>query len=455
MTIHSWSGLGIRDSLSPRDIDTLSTKDLLVRRYNSTDTLIIDEVSMLSGNLLNLLDDLARAIRGLDVPFGGLQIVLVGDMFQLPPISRQSTEVDFAFGSQAWRDLDPQPCYLTEQHRQSGDALSEVLQAMRDGSFGQYHLDTLKSRMNVMHSNDVEPTRLYSHNVDVDAINAKRLAQIPGTVRAYQMEPKGPAPLVEPLKRGVLAPEHLELKVGAEVMFVANDQTQRYVNGTLGRVVELTATWPIVEITSTSRRITVEPHSWVYEEDGVTKAELRQIPLRLAWAITIHKSQGMSLDAAEIDLSRSFTPGMGYVALSRLRNIEGLYLRGLNSMALMMHESIFDFDVNLRRRSDQIGRDTEDFVPPSRTDTEMAAVHDTADLRQNLFEQLKAWRRSRAQSENLPAYVIAHDATLAEIAQRLPATTADLLNIRGMGTGKAVRYGEEILRIISSYQALE
>ncbi|WP_298445623.1 PIF1 family ATP-dependent DNA helicase, partial [Ferrimicrobium sp.] len=305
VTIHSWSGIGVRDHLTPNDLANLSSKDRLVRRYLTTDILIIDEISMLSGTFLTMLDQLVRTMRGTDEPFGGLQIVLVGDMFQLPPINRGSTEIDFAFQSNAWRDLDPLPCYLTEQHRQSGDELSEVLRAMRDASISQQHLAILNSRVGVRPTDDHEPTQLYSHNVDVDSMNTKRLARITGEARTYVMELRGPPAIVEPMRRGILAPDELTLKVDAEVMFVANDQNLRYANGSLARVVDLSEPWPVVELAVTSRRMSVEPHSWVLEEDGSKRAEIRQLPLRLAWAITIHKSQGMSLDAAEIDLSRS------------------------------------------------------------------------------------------------------------------------------------------------------
>ncbi|MHB8191037.1 MAG: HRDC domain-containing protein [Ferrimicrobium sp.] len=451
MTIHSWSGLGVRDNLTRKDIDALSSKNRLERRYVTTDVLVIDEISMLSGSFLDMLDSLARAIRGADIPFGGLQLVLTGDMFQLPPINKLSPDVDFAFHSSAWRDLDPLSCYLTEQHRQSGDALSEVLQAMRDGSFNSTHLESLNARMGVEHAGEFEPTRLYSHNVDVDSINAQRLALIAGATRNYEMDLLGPSVFIEPLQRGVLAPGHLVLKVGAEVMFVANDQAQRYANGSLGRVTDLTGTWPIVKLSSTSRLVTVEPHSWILEEDGKTKAEVRQLPLRLAWAITIHKSQGMSLDTAEIDLSRAFTPGMGYVALSRLRTISGLYLRGLNAMALNMNESIFDFDADLRRRSKRLAIDTEDFAAEPSNGHDRVPTLTKTPVDQDLLERLKIWRRTRAQVEALPAYVIAHDITLDKIAMETPKTTSELLRIKGMGAARVARYGEEIIEIITAH----
>jgi ATP-dependent exoDNAse (exonuclease V) alpha subunit len=132
-TIHSWSGLGIKDFLTEYDLERLSSTDRLVKRYNAADVLVIDEVSMLHGNRLNMVNQVAKRLRKSDKPFGGLQVILVGDLFQLPPVSRGSSEADFVHLSEAWEELSPKICYLTEQHRQIGDELLDLLEAMRRG----------------------------------------------------------------------------------------------------------------------------------------------------------------------------------------------------------------------------------------------------------------------------------------------------------------------------------
>jgi hypothetical protein len=152
------------------------------------------------------------------------------------------------------------------------------------------------------------------------------------------------------LKKSCLAPEKLELKVGAKVMFVKNNFDEGYVNGTLGTV-EHCGYEEIRVKTLNDQRINVERASWVIEEDGKIKAEINQYPLRLAWAITVHKSQGMSLDAAQIDLSHSFEKGMGYVALSRVRSLSGLFLKGFNEKALEVDEEVIDFDQKFKKLS--------------------------------------------------------------------------------------------------------
>jgi ATP-dependent exoDNAse (exonuclease V) alpha subunit len=444
-TIHSWSGLGIKDFLTEYDLERISKTDKLVKRYNAADVLVIDEVSMLHGQRLNMVNQVAKLLRKSDRPFGGLQVILVGDLFQLPPITRGSDMVDFAHLSEAWAELEPKVCYLTEQHRQIGDELLDLLEAMRRGEVNELHEAALQERLKEQRPGDLVVTRLYSHNMDVDSINQRHLKDIAEDGKVYQMQTNGQAPKIETLVKSVLAPETLELKVGAEVMFVANNFAAGFVNGTRGRVVAFTDNVPVVELAN-GREIKVERHSWKLEEDGKTRAEVAQLPLRLAWAITIHKSQGMSLDGAEIDLSRSFTPGMGYVALSRVRSMDGVYLAGINQMALSMHPLIFEFDADLRAASEALANITEDAEPekkPVKDEVDVPAPYDP-----ELFEKLKKWRTQRARAEGMPAYIVAHDSALEELARRKPQTEQALLGTKGFGKSKAEKYGPEILRIL-------
>ncbi|HUB92939.1 MAG TPA: HRDC domain-containing protein [Verrucomicrobiae bacterium] len=445
-TIHSWSGLGIRDSLTDWDRQGLTQNDRLTKRYNGADVLVIDEVSMLHGHRLDMVNEVAKLLRKSDEPFGGLQVVLVGDLFQLPPISRGSDASDFVHLSAAWTELSPKICYLTEQHRQTNDALLDLLEAMRRGDVSELHEAALSERLSASRPNDTVATRLYSHNIDVDSVNDRYLQNLTDESKVYVAQTTGQAAKVEQLQKSVLAPERLELKKGAEVMFVANNFSAGFVNGTRGRVVDFDGKAPVVEL-SGGREIKVEPHSWKLDEDGRTRAEVSQLPLRLAWAITIHKSQGMSLDAAEIDLSRSFTPGMGYVALSRVRSMDGVFLMGINQMSLAMHPMIFDFDIDLRAESETLANITEDAVDEPEVEyyVEISAPYD-----EELFEQLKAWRSERAQRDNLPPYIIAHNTVLEEIARHKPQTLQALLGVKGMGQGKLDRYGTELLAILTS-----
>lgn len=351
-TIHSWSGLGIAEELTEDDIRRYKRNDRVVDRYRMTDILVIDEISMLHGKRLDMVNDLAKALRKNPAPFGGMQVIIVGDLFQLPPVSRGTDILDFAHLSIAWQELDLVVCYLTEQHRQAefSDLLG-ILQAMRMGELMEVHKDILLKC--VLKDVPETVTRLYSHNVDVDSINKRHLDELKGKSKKFHMSDGGDRYKVEALKKNLLAPEHLELKVGAQVLFVANNFDEGFVNGTRGEVTGFTkeGSLPIVR-TLDGDKITVHRHKWIVKENDREVAFVKQIPLRLAWAITIHKSQGMSLDSAVIDLSKAFTPGMGYVAISRVRSLDGLFLAGLNDMALVMHRDIYELDEWLRNASE-------------------------------------------------------------------------------------------------------
>lgn len=447
LTIHSWSGLGVKDQLSERDIDLLAARDKLVKRFINTDVLVVDEVSMLNGQFLNLLNIIAKRLRSSQAPFGGMQIVLVGDMFQLPPVNRSGQAIDFAHCSDAWQELNPDICYLAEQHRQTGGGLLELLEALRAGELQDFHYDILRERIGVEPDDTEVLTRLYAHNADVDSINAAHLEDLEGYTGTYEMASKGASAKVDQLARGVLAPAILELKIGAEVMFVANDFSKGYANGSRGRVVSLGGDFPVVRLSSNGREVTVEPYAWQLIEDGRIRAEVFQLPLRLAWAITIHKSQGMSLDSAEIDLSRTFTPGMGYVALSRVRSLEGVYLKGMNTMALQLHPDIFTFDRTLRESSEILARITEPFVEPTVVNEKPASVTPN----EALLDKLKEWRRLQAEADNVPLYMVAHNALLDDIATVMPLDENSLLAVRGMGKAKLAKLGPEILAITNQF----
>lgn len=446
-TIHSWSGLGIKDALSDWDLERMRQTDKLVKRYNSTDILVIDEVSMLHGARLDMVNQVCKLLRENPAPFGGLQVVLVGDLFQLPPVSKYGEAVDFAYTSAAWRELSPQICYITEQHRQTavGDPLLDLLESMRRGDVNELHELSLRERLGVQPDQPATVTRLYSHNMDVDKINADHLRQLAGREYTYKMTLGGSHAKAESFAKALLAPELLKLKEGAEVMFVVNDYVKGFYNGSRGRVVDFENGQPVVEL-YTGKMITVESHDWSLEEDGKTRATASQLPLRLAWAITIHKSQGMSLDAAIIDLSRSFAPGMGYVALSRVRGMDGVYLQGINNVALALHPAVHEYDLQLRELSEALASITDD--APDEDDVPTVAIQPNAPT----LKALKDWRTDRAQKDSMPAYIIAHDKTLEDLAIIRPETPLQLRTVKGFGPKKAETYGPEVLAIIAKHK---
>ncbi len=351
ITIHSWSGIGIRKQLFPGDIaGIVKTKGTRIKK---TKILIIDEVSMLDAEMLDMVDAVCKAARESELPFGGIQVVVVGDFFQLPPV-RNSSEppAQFAFIATSWNKANFAVCYLSEQHRQDDDIFLSILSAIRSGTVSEYHGEHLNTRFATADSAEVAHlTKLFPHNANVDVLNETELKKLPAEEKVFIMETTGKANIVEALVRGCLSPEELVLKKGARVMCTKNNFEAGYVNGTLGMVIDFDEDGqPIIE-TRTGKKIAMEPVDWAVEENGQLLARITQIPLRLAWAITVHKSQGVTLDGAFIDLRRAFVEGQGYVALSRVKSLAGLYLAGYNAMALRVHPMIIEQDLVFRTAS--------------------------------------------------------------------------------------------------------
>lgn len=353
ITIHSWSGIGIKEELTQKDLERFAESKELKKRFSSTKVLIIDEVSMLSAIFFDNLNLVCKHMKQNKEPFGGIQIILCGDLFQLPPINKNSKKLSMIVHSDAWREMKTAICYLKEQHRQEvDDNLSLILNKIRAGEVGSEDSKELAKRITQQKQEGI--THLYSHNADVDFINEIELAKLDGEEKMFRTQQSGKRALVEVLLKSCLAPEELFLKIGAEVMFIKNDQSGRYANGTRGKVVNFQKEtgWPIVE-TTTGRLVVTEPDSWsIKDEKGQDVAEITQVPLRLAWAITIHKSQGMTLDSAFINLEKVFEYGMGYVALSRVKSLEGLHLEGFNQMSLRINPAIIKINQQLSKHSD-------------------------------------------------------------------------------------------------------
>ena len=394
-TIHSWSGIGIKDELSDRDLTNLSRKKFLADRLKDTAVLVIDEISMLHAKQLNLVSQVLKHIRKNDKAFGGIQVVVAGDFFQLPPIGSkgESNREKFAFMSEAWLDAKFHICYLSEQHRQVSEAanggldLDDILNQIRRQEVTFEAIAALENTYD--QSVDIKRTRLYTHNLNVNKINDKELALLDGEMMRFEATTTGDSKLVETLKKTVRTQDELVLKVGAKVMFIKNNAELGVSNGTMGELIGFAAVkiedkessdaligddssddideeaagektakakksaakkdkekpkskkpttqkMPVVRLNS-GREVIAEPEEWIIEDEtGEVLASYLQVPLCLAWAITIHKSQGMTLDAAEIDLSRTFELGQGYVALSRLKSLAGLQLLGMNDMSLQL-----------------------------------------------------------------------------------------------------------------------
>jgi len=353
ITIHSWAGIGIKENLSKRDLEKIAKTSYIKKRVEKAKILIIDEISMLEAQTFTLVDLVCKQIFQSKEPFGGLQVVVVGDFFQLPPIGKQA---EFAFKSVAWGKANFAVCYLTEQYRQDDESFLTMLSAIRANGFNNKHLQSIETRVIKFEQTPKDVTRIFSHNADVDRVNSQELAQLPGKAEFFYMFSRGQRNFVDNLKKGCLSPETLELKKDACVMFTKNNIKEGFVNGTIGKVIGFNEgnNYPIIQTTS-GEQIEVSPMEWTIEEHGSIKARIAQVPLRLAWAITIHKSQGMSLEGAVIDLQKTFEFGQGYVALSRVRRLSGLYLLGYNQKAFLTHPEMQNQDQVFRDKSQEVG----------------------------------------------------------------------------------------------------
>lgn len=473
ITIHSWSGIGIKDELTERDLSNLARKQFLADRLKDTAVLIIDEISMLHAKQLNLVNQVLKHVRKNDNPFGGIQVVVAGDFFQLPPIGSkgESNRDKFAFMSEAWLDAGFRICYLSEQHRQESAAadggldLDDILNQIRrqDVSF-----EAIAALENTFDQNvDIKRTRLYTHNLNVNKINDKELAALEGETRRFEASSVGESKLVDTLKKTVRTQDELILKVGAKVMFIKNNNELGVSNGTMGELIGFAAVkvddskakdkaksdtkadmaeddtiaiddedssktadkdkkakantkdkssaapkMPVVRLNS-GREVIAEPEEWIIEDEtGDVLASYEQVPLCLAWAITIHKSQGMTLDAAEIDLSRTFELGQGYVALSRLKSLEGLKLLGMNTMSLQLDplargadkrflELSSEADANYAMLDEKSLQQSHDkFVLKSGGTTSQAVIEAYAKLQKRRREQDKAQQNKKQKLGN-------------------------------------------------------
>ncbi|MDP1883802.1 MAG: PIF1 family DEAD/DEAH box helicase [Candidatus Moranbacteria bacterium] len=355
-TIHSWSGMGISETFNEADFAKLKKRGYQQERFKKTKVLIIDEISMLHAHQLDIVNSICKSFKEPFLAFGGLQVILCGDFFQLPPVTKSKEETRFVIESDAWREMDPKVCYLEEQHRQEDREMLKILNDIRSQSCDEKTKALLVSRANIEIGNTLRPTRLFTHNANVDAINALELGKIKGESKLFRMTENGNEYLVASVKKGCLAPEKLALKKGAVVMFVKNNFDRGYVNGTLGEVAGFDSKgMPIVDTVS-GKTIVATPEKWSIEENDESLASVSQIPLRLAWAITVHKSQGMTLDAVEMDLSKSFEYGMGYVALSRVRTLSGIKLLGINERALQVNPKVLALDKLLAESSQNNAR---------------------------------------------------------------------------------------------------
>lgn len=349
VTLHSWANLGIEDM----PIEQIAKKILSVKGINtrkkiqSTEILAIDEVSMLSMETFEKVDKLLRIVRDVDKPFGGVRLVLFGDFFQLPPVN----SINFCFESGVWEQAKIQTILLKEFFRQQDTRFIKLLNNIRFGSVNKDDIELLKTRFKLVDNSIIKPTILSTHNFFVEQVNYKYLNELNSKEVIYSAVFEGQKDKIEILKKNCIAKEYLNLKTGSQVMMLKNTyQKDGIINGSTGIVVDFSNKkhYPVVEFEN-GIRLTISPDVWEISTFNYNSGELEilatmtQIPLNLAWAITVHKSQGMTLDKAECDLKNSFVEGQVYVALSRIRDINGLFIKSFDINKIRVNRKIIDF----------------------------------------------------------------------------------------------------------------
>ncbi len=496
MTIHSFFqfGLGpfVKGVIEPKsDFRIQKSKLELIRNLQ---LLIIDEVSMVRADLMDHIDVELRRIRRNSKPFGGVQLLMIGDLQQLPPIAhggedellRQYYKTLYFFSSAALKSMKYSCIELKTVYRQTDGHFINILNHARECTLTNQDISDLNTRYIPDFSPKPEDgyIRLMTHNRQVDYINATEMAKLDSHPFTFEAAVTGTFP-----EESYPTANSLTLKKGAQVMFIKNDPERRFINGTLGEVRSIDKNCIAVRLAESGKTIEVEPMEWQnirYQFDEETKeisskqiGRFKQYPLKAAWAITVHKSQGLTFDKAIIDVHAAFSPGQAYVALSRCRTLEGLVLSSPVSASVFMKDKAVDaymnyiycpvqelafsscyeyFEYEKKPESEAVGSEEKvnakkvnaERINTEKSDAEKPAVPakipDTA-----LARELRSWRYERANEIDKPAFVVFSNAALAGIAHLRPTTLTELLDVPGVGPAKVNAYGEEIIGIVQSH----
>ncbi|XP_041133433.1 ATP-dependent DNA helicase PIF1-like [Polyodon spathula] len=350
-TLHAFAGIGSGSAPLEQCLE-LALRPGVLQHWTSCRHLIIDEVSMVEGEFFDKLEAIARSIRRSSEPFGGIQLIVCGDFLQLPPVTKGKEKIKFCFQSRSWRKCIHVNMELTEVRRQTDKTFISLLQAVRLGRVTEEDTAQLmRTTYHKIEKDGILATRLCTHKDDVELTNEKKLQQLPGESRIFEALDSDPQ-LVKMIDAQSPVGRVLQLKVGAQVMLTKNLEVQKgLVNGARGVVVGFETGnkgFPLVRFLCGVTEV-MKMQRWMFKAGNGIYLSRQQLPLKLAWAISIHKSQGMSLDCVEISLSRVFESGQAYVALSRARSLQGLRVMDFDPKVVRANPEVLQFYSKLRK----------------------------------------------------------------------------------------------------------
>jgi ATP-dependent DNA helicase PIF1 len=464
-TLHSWSGTGIIESSDVTYYVNKIRKSKKITNWTEIDLLIVDEVSMLSKKLFDILDAIGKKFRKNDKPFGGIQLIFSGDFYQLPPVCKGDDRENslYCFQSKKWDETFPTTHILTKIFRQDNKIFSKMLNNIRVGKISNNNVETLKSRIIPFENNDIIPTKLFPKNKEVDSINNFEHGKLKTPGKIFNIRIINPSDeeifenhiseydikhATELIKKNN---QSIEIKVGDQVICTYNI-SDTIVNGSRGVVTGMNE-YPIVKFVD---NIELEMKPIDLRDPNVPGLICKKIPLEYAWALTIHKCQGMTLDLCVMDLGKGiFEAGQVYVALSRVKSLEGLYLLDFDPNGIITKTKVKQFyekySLNTytkeQRKSEKkrIIKLINNYIELNKNNKKPEKV-----INKDILEKIKEYRLKIAKEKNIPCYRILTNETIINIASNIPKDNSDLLSIKGIGKKTLELYGEDILRIIDS-----
>ena len=462
-TIHSWSGIGAANSDDVNYYLKKLKKNNKYLLWKEINVLIIDEISMLSKKFFNLLDSLGKKIRGNDLPFGGIQLVFSGDFFQLPPVSKDNDDSAlFCFESELWEQTFSKIHVLTKIFRQDNKIFSKMLNNIRVGKLTKSTFELLKSRVIPFENKEnIIPTKILPYRKTVQQINEREHNLLPdNNNKIYGVDILSPSD--EDIEKYDISNKYLqntknviidnnpniEIKIGDQVICNYNI-SDKIVNGSRGVVVKI-EDYPIVKFVSgiTTKIKPVE----IYNEN-IKGLVYKKLPLDYAWALTIHKCQGMTLDLCIMDIgSNIFADGQTYVALSRVKNIEGLYLLSFDPYKITSNKKVVEF---YDKHTEQITFTKDERISEKKRIIQLISDFIEANkeivrpvVNDKLLDSLKEFRLEKSKKNSIPAYCVLTNETLNLISTNIPNNISELSDIKGIGKNKLALYGGEIISII-------